>query len=71
MTVACLDVVELIAGVGRWPAGRIGTVLEVAGEQALVEMADEVGRTLDLVIVPFGLLRLRPLAEQYSLRRSS
>jgi hypothetical protein len=55
-----LDVVELQATSGRWPAGTEGTVLETKDSRALVEIADDRGHTLDIVEIPTALLR--PLA---------
>jgi hypothetical protein len=47
-----LDVVELIADSGRWPAGTVGTVLEADDRSALVEISDDHGHALDFVSVP-------------------
>jgi hypothetical protein len=52
-----LDVVELTADPGRWPAGTIGTVVEVFPSSALVEIADERGHSEDFVTLPFDVLR--------------
>lgn len=52
-----LDVVELQASSGRWPAGTTGTVVERWTDRALVEIADERGHTLDLVELPLSVLR--------------
>jgi hypothetical protein len=53
---AILDVVELLADSGRWPAGTIGTVVEADDDQALVEISDERGHALDFITVPHGAL---------------
>jgi|GEM_PF-3612907 len=50
---AVLDVVELVADSGRWPAG---TVVEADDERALVEISDDRGHGLDFVAVPNGAL---------------
>ena len=57
---AILDVVELLADSGRWSAGTVGTVVEVDGEKALVEISDERGHGLDFISVPHRTLGSRP-----------
>jgi hypothetical protein len=52
-----LDVVKLRVGVDSWEAGTTGTVLEVTGDSALVEVSDEQGRTVDTVAAPLDALR--------------
>ena len=54
---AHLEVVELREARGEWPAGTVGTVVEASDEGALVEIADEEGRTLELLTVPYESLR--------------
>ena len=51
-----LDVVELIADSGRWPAGTVGTVLEADDQSALVEISDDRGHALDFVSLPHDAL---------------
>ena len=51
-----LDVVELIADSGRWPAGTVGTVLEADDQSALVEISDDQGHALDVVSLPLDAL---------------
>jgi hypothetical protein len=51
-----LDVVELIADSGRWPAGTVGTVLEADDQSALVEISDDQGHALDFVSLPHEAL---------------
>ena len=58
-----LDVVALRTESGRWAAGTTGTVLEVAPEGTLVEIADERGHTLDLVTLPSSALALPASAD--------
>jgi hypothetical protein len=53
---AVLDVVELVADSGRWPAGTIGTVVEADDERALVEISDDRGHGLDFISVPHAAL---------------
>jgi hypothetical protein len=53
---AVLDVVELVADSGRWPAGTIGTVVEADDEKALVEISDDRGHGLDFISVPHQAL---------------
>ncbi len=49
-----LDVIELRVAVDAWEAGTIATVLEVGADSVLAEVADEDGRTLDLLTVPIA-----------------
>jgi hypothetical protein len=51
-----LDVVQLIADAGRWPAGTVGTVVEADARTVLVEIADERGHALDFVSLPHDAL---------------
>jgi len=48
-----LDVVELLAESGRWPAG---TVIEASDAAALIEIADDRGHAIDFVSVPHDAL---------------
>ena len=57
---AILDVVELLADSGRWPAGTVGTVVEADAEHALVEISDDRGHALDFISVPHRVLASRP-----------
>ncbi|MEA2222580.1 MAG: hypothetical protein QOH83_956, partial [Solirubrobacteraceae bacterium] len=52
-----LDVVELLAESGRWPAGAVGTVVEASDAAALIEIADDRGHAIDFVSVPHDALR--------------
>ena len=52
-----LDVVELIAASGRWPAGTVGTVVERRDDLLLVEIDDERGHSLDFVELPAAAAR--------------
>jgi hypothetical protein len=54
-----LDVVELREPRGGQPAGAIGAVVELFPTEALVEIADEHGRTVELLTVPYEALRIR------------
>jgi len=47
-----LDVVELLAASGRWPAGTVGTVVESDHERVLVEIGDDRGHALDFISLP-------------------
>ncbi len=49
-----LDVVELGDARGKWPVGTSGTVVETSGEEAIVEITDEHGKTLELLTVPMS-----------------
>jgi hypothetical protein len=55
-----LDVVQLRADSGRWPAGTVGTVVEADTEQALIEISDERGHALDFISVPQEALAPTP-----------
>ena len=57
---AVLDVVELLADSGRWPAGTVGTVVEADDEKALVEISVDRGHALDFISVPHRALGSRP-----------
>lgn len=56
---AVLDIVELLADSGRWPAGTVGTVVEADADQALVEISDDRGHALDFISVPHRALGSR------------
>ena len=47
-----LDVVELREPRGSQPAGAIGAVVELLATEALVEITDDHGKTLELLNVP-------------------
>ena len=51
-----LDVVELLAASGRWPAGTTGTVVEADDQHALVEITDDRGHASDFVSLPHDKL---------------
>ena len=65
---AVLDVVELLAHSGRWPAGTRGTVVEADSERALVEISDDRGHALDFITVPHDALGHPPddIAERFA-----
>jgi hypothetical protein len=52
------DVVELREPRGAQPAGAVGAVVELFPTEALVEIADEDGKTLELLVVPYEELRI-------------
>lgn len=52
-----LDVVELTVASGRWPAGTVGTVVEMHDRTLMVEIDDDRGHALDYVEVPFDAAR--------------
>lgn len=54
-----LDVVELREPRGGQPAGAVGSVVELFPTEALVEIADEHGKTVELLTVPYEALRVR------------
>lgn len=51
-----LEIVELRADSGRWPAGTVGTVVEADDHSALVEISDDRGHGLDFVSLPHDAL---------------
>ena len=53
------DVVELRKARGGQPAGAVGAVVELFATEALVEIADENGTTIELLSVPYDELRMR------------
>ena len=54
---ALLDVVELREPRSGHPAGTVGAVVELFATEALHELADEHGQTLELLSVPYDALR--------------
>lgn len=52
-----LDVIELRVAVDAWEAGTVATVLEVLPGSVLAEVADEDGRTLEVLNVPVDVVR--------------
>jgi len=53
-----IDVVELLDGVGDWPAGTIGTVVHDLRQWKQIEISDDRGVMLDLVSALEPRLRL-------------
>lgn len=53
-----LDVVSLLRAHGRWPKGCEGTVVDDNGNFKLIEIANDLGQTLDLIEVPVDQLEL-------------
>lgn len=51
-----LNVVELRTDSGRWPAGTIGTAVEVDDDRVLVEISDDRGHGLDFIALPHHAL---------------
>lgn len=49
--------VELTVDAGRWPAGTVGTVVEVFPTTALVEISDPRGHSEDFLTMPYDMLR--------------
>ncbi len=58
--VELLDVVELRDARGGLPAGTVGAVVELFATEALVEITDDSGATIELLSVPYEELRVRP-----------
>jgi hypothetical protein len=65
---AVLEVVEVLATSGRWPAGTTGTVVEADDQRALVEITDDRGHASDFVSLPHDELAS---AEHRSARAAS
>jgi hypothetical protein len=59
--------VELKIDYGRWLAGTRGTVVDAFSDEAVVEIADEEGVTLDLFSLPYRALTPIPQPEQEQL----
>lgn len=59
-----LDVVELAADVGRWPAGTVATVVELLPAGALVEISDDRGHSEDFLVLPCDMLRIVGVHQQ-------
>lgn len=57
MSLKPLDVIELRVAVDAWEAGTIATVLETRPDSVLAEVADEDGRTRDVITVPLDAAR--------------
>lgn len=53
-----LGTVELREAWGGQPAGAVGTVVELLRTEVLVEIADEQGRMVELLTVPYEALRI-------------
>lgn len=67
MEMRALDVVELRAASGRWPASTVGTILEVLDSAALIEIADEHGHAVDFLTLPLDTLRAVATSPQETL----
>jgi hypothetical protein len=52
-----LSIVELRVESGRWAAGTRATVVEVLDQGALVEISDDRGHTLEVLALPYDVLR--------------
>jgi uncharacterized protein DUF4926 len=59
-----LDVVELRVVSGRWPAGTVGTVVEVFSDGVMVEIADEQGRGIDFLELPMDAVSVSKHPQQ-------
>lgn len=64
MSLKPLDVIELRVAVDAWEAGTIATVLETRPDSVLAEVADEDGRTRDVITVPLDAARKLEAPEQ-------
>ena len=54
-----LDMVELREARGDHSAGTVGAVVELFATEALVEIVDESGATIELLTVPLEALRVQ------------
>lgn len=52
-----LSIVELRVESGRWPVGTLGTVVEALDQGALIEISDERGHTIEVLALPYDVLR--------------
>lgn len=52
------DVIELLDPIGRWPTGRVGSVVSDYGDVKLVEISDQRGVALDFIQVPEARMKL-------------
>jgi hypothetical protein len=52
-----LDLAELVVDAGRWRAGTVGTVVEIFGTTALVEISDSRGHSEDFLTLPYDVLQ--------------
>jgi hypothetical protein len=50
--------IEKVDGVGKWPTGTIGAVVSDYGDIKEVEIVNDRGETLDLVMAPVERLKL-------------
>jgi Domain of unknown function (DUF4926) len=53
------DAVELREALGGQPVGAVGAVVELLPAEVLVEFADQHGRTVELLSVPYEALSVR------------
>lgn len=56
--VELLDWVELREPFDQWPAGTLAAVVDIEGDRALVEVANEQGRSLDLFSISLDSLQV-------------
>jgi Domain of unknown function (DUF4926) len=50
--------IKKVDGPGNWPTGTMGAVVSDYGDHKEIEIVNELGETLDLVIVPVEQLKL-------------
>ena len=50
--------IKKVDGVGNWPTGTIGAVVSDYGDHKEIEIVNDLGETLDFVIVPVKQLKL-------------
>ncbi len=50
--------IKKVDGAGNWPTGTMGTVVSDYGDHKEIEIVNDLGETLDLVIVPVEQLKL-------------
>lgn len=62
-----LDVIELKVASGRWPAGTVGTVVELLDSAALIEVSDERGHAVDFLTLPLEAVQVMEAPPQETL----
>jgi hypothetical protein len=55
--IGVLDIIELRVAVDSWAPGTVATVIEVGEDSVLAEVADQEGRTLEILTCRFDAAR--------------
>jgi Domain of unknown function (DUF4926) len=56
--VAFTEAIDKAESTGSWPAGTIGAVISDFGDHKMIDVANELGETLDMPTVPVEKLKL-------------